>query len=277
MVELNLKGVVFQGLNGETINFSEITTIQDLKNKIASNYIAVCRKCGFSGNCKFYYESKDDTCRLIATCLSNYIDMNIKSIDIGNRNKTIEFIKSCISLSRLFEDFINWIGIYSDKYFNWYFESMHPSLNSAYSHNALQHLSYFLKSCRWVDTNRVKRFIILVEGDSEYYSLPSIFSALGIIGVNSNIKNSVKFINLKGKGSLQENRIKDNLNRFREAEIDYFLILDKDASSYIDKLGNLVENEHILLWDNNFEDEFPIEKIVEKVIEIRPDLKDKMT
>ncbi len=186
--------------------------------------------------------------------------MNINAVNTENNYALVEFIKSVVCLIRIFNTFENWKGVYTDKYFNWYFESSHPSINSNYAHSLLVDLSQFIRAYRVVNVNRLKKFVVLVEGDSEYESLPKILSALGVIGIESGVKNSVRFVNLKGKDTIQKNRIRDILTKYREEEVSYFLVLDNDANviEYIEDLKRegLIIDEYCLIWKNKFEDNF---------------------
>jgi hypothetical protein len=105
-----------------------------------------------------------------------------------------------------------------------------------------------------------------VEGYSEFVALPPILKALGVSGIDFGIKNSVRFINLEGKDRTQRDKISTNLAKFREDGISYFLILDNDANAerYIEDLERegLMEENHSLIWENKFEDNFGEEAIL---------------
>jgi hypothetical protein len=187
--------------------------------------------------------------------------MNIKSVNITQQWELEEFIKSAITLTQIFANFITWQGIYVNDFYNWYFESMHPSLNSSIANELLRDLSNFISAYRVVKTDRLMRFCVLVEGDSEFVSLPPIFSALGVLGIDFPNKNSVRFVNLKGKDTIQKEKINANLKKFREDGVSYFVIVDNDpeVERYIADLKreNLIDNKHYLIWENRFEDNFP--------------------
>ncbi|MBN1357575.1 hypothetical protein JW988_02290 [Candidatus Bathyarchaeota archaeon] len=260
-IKLATKDLKFEGLNrGEVVDFSDVENIEQLKNVIILNYVLLCRKCASSKFCKFH-DSSEPPCPILEKVVNNYIDMNIKAIDTENRYELAEFIKSVILLTKIFYDFENWRGIYVEKWFNWYFESAHPGINSTYAHELLVEISKFVKAYRVVSTKRVKKFAVLVEGDSEYHALPQIFSALGITGIEfESGKNAVTFINLSGKDSVQKKKIETVLKRFREKETSYFLIIDNDpkVAEYIEDLKRacLIEENNYLIWENKFEDNF---------------------
>lgn len=265
-MKLPTKNLVFQGLNkGDRVDFSRVETVEQLKEIIVNNYVVLCRKCASESFCKFY-DSSEPPCPILEKVVHNYIDMNIKSIDTVNQHGLSEFIKSVILLTQIFNGFENWRGIYVDEGFNWYFESAHPRLNSTYAHNLLVEISKFVGAYRVVKTDRLKKFIIFVEGNSEFDALPPIFNALGVLGINFDIKNSVKFINLEGKDRVQRDKIKTNLVKFREEGVSYFLILDDDQNvkKYIEDLKRegLMEDHHYLVWENKFEDNFGEEAIL---------------
>jgi hypothetical protein len=264
-IKLATKDLKFEGLNrGEIVDFSDVENVEQLKDVIIFNYVLLCRKCASSRFCKFH-DASEPPCPILEKVVGNYIDMNIKAVNTENRLDLAEFIKSIILLTKIFNDFENWRGIYVEKWFNWYFESYHPGINSTYAHDLLVEISKFVKAYRVVSTKRVKKFAILVEGDSEYVALPPILSALGITGIEFESKDSVNFINLKGKDSVQKKRIEAILTRFRAEEISYFLLLDNDpnVSDYIEDLKRacLIEENNFLVWENKFEDNFGEEAI----------------
>jgi hypothetical protein len=274
------KDLIFQGLNeGSRVDFSEVGTIEELKETIINNYVVLCRKCASESFCKFH-DSSEPPCPILEKVVNNYVDMNIRSVDTENQYALSEFIKSIILLIRIFNCFENWRGVYVDESFNWYFESAHPRLNSFYGFDLLAKISQYVKAYRVVQTDRVKRFAIFVEGDSEFEALPPIFRALGVVGIDSGIKNSVRFINLEGKDRLQREKIKMNLVKFREEEISYFLILDNDSNvrGYIEDLKRegLIEDGHYLIWENKFEDNFGEEAILKVLKEEAKEVSDKI-
>ena len=256
-MKLATENLLFQGLNeGEIVDFREVKTIEELNEIIVQNYVVLCRKCTSESFCKFC-DVSGPPCPILVNVVNNYIYMNIKSIDTDNQYSLAEFIKSVILLIQIFNRFENWRGIYVDDGFNSFFESVHPRLNLSFAHNLLVDISKFVRVYTVVQTDRLKKFIILVEGNSEFEALPPIFEALGVAGINFDIKNSVKFINLEGKDSIQRNKIKLILKRYREEEVSYFLIIDNDQNvkDYIDDLKREVishwtaENVYHIAYD----------------------------
>ena len=198
-MELATENLVFQGLNdGERVDFSGVKTTEQLKKVIIQNYVPLCRKCSAASFCKFHNPNAPP-CPILEKVVVNYVDMNIKSIHADVRYNLEEFIKSTVLLVRIFMNFENWRGIYVNEYFNWYFESVHPTLNSTYVHELLIDIGKFIRSYRVVNVDRLKRFVILVEGNSEFFALPPILDKLGVMGINFDIKNSVRFVNLEAK------------------------------------------------------------------------------
>ena len=107
MAEIDLRGITLEGVNkGDEVDFSGVTTTDELKRKIMENYISLCRKCSFSKDCIFYEKSKGDPCILISNVLKNYIVTNIisnkESDNINNRYYMKNFIESCINLIFMF-------------------------------------------------------------------------------------------------------------------------------------------------------------------------------
>jgi hypothetical protein len=259
-MRLATQNLIMEGLNpGDTVDFGNVRTIKELEETIVDNYVSLCRNCSSESFCKLYDRSQPP-CPILKEVVHNYIITNIKSIDAGNQYSLSQFIESVILLTRIFHRFENWRGIYVDKYFNWYFESMHPFLNSSYAHKLLIGMSEFVNLYRIVKTDRIKRFVVLVEGSSEYKALPQIFSALGVRGIRHTERDSVKFINLRGKDSIQRDRIRSFLVQFREEGVSYFLILDNDpgVAQYIEDLKreNLINDNHYIIWKSRFEDNF---------------------
>ena len=193
--------------------------------------------------------------------------------NVQNSFEIKEFTKSIIYLIKIFNSFENWRGIYVEEEFNWYFESVHPRLNSSYAHDLLVNISNFVKAYRVVEIDRIKNFNILVEGDSEYEALPSIFNTLGMWEAH--------YINLKGKDSVQTKRIKDILQKYKEDNVSYFLILDNDEGveqymADLEKEG-LIEKEHYIIWPNKFEDNYGEVSILKLLKEIEIETFDKIS
>lgn len=279
-MKLATKDLVFPGLNeGELVDFSRVDTVEQLKETIINNYVTLCRKCASESFCKFYDHS-EPPCPILKRCVNNYVDMNVKSINTENQYNLSEFIKSVILLTRIFNTFENWRGIYVDEIFNWYFESMHPSLNLTNAHNLLVEISKFIRAYRVVKIDRLKKFVVFVEGDTEYEALPRIFDALGVLGIGFKIKNSVDFINLEGKDRFKRDKIGTILRKLREDGVTYFLILDNDQNvkGYIEDLKKerLIEDTHCLIWRNKFEDNFGEEFIVNALKEEVPEIFNKI-
>lgn len=256
-----------EGLNRDIVDFSDVQTIDQLKIKITNNYVVLCRNCASASFCKFHDDS-EPPCPILEKVVDNYIDMNIKAVDTENSYRLTEFIKSIIYLIRIFNILENWRGIYVDEWFNWYFQTLHPNINSNYGHDLLVAISKFVKASRVVETERLKKFVILVEGKSEFEALPSIFSALGVVGVFK----TTNFIDLKGKDRAQKDKIRENLQKFRDDNISYFLILDNDVNvhQYIDDLKRekLIDDDHCLIWDNKFEDNFDEETLMNILLDL---------
>lgn len=192
-MELATDGLTFPGLNeGDVVDFSKVESVEQLKFTIVNNYIPLCRKCASERFCKSH-DSSEPPCPILEKVVDNYVDMNIKSVESNNQHSLSEFIRSVIMLVRIFNHFENWRGLYVDEWFNWYFESAHPQINSMYVHDLLIEISNFVRANRVVGTKRQKKFVVFVEGDSEVVALPPIFMALGVTGIDFKMKNSVKF------------------------------------------------------------------------------------
>lgn len=265
--------------DGSQVDFSNVTTVDELKDCIISNYVVLCRKCASQKFCPFY-EASEPPCQVLVKVVTNFIDMNIKSANVENRHYLTEFIKSIIYLCEIFYTFHNWRGVFVDDFFNWYYGSSHPWLNSFYAHNLLVNISKFVDSYRNVKTDRIKKYVIFVEGNSEFEALPPIFSAMGVLGITSEIRNSVRFINLEGKDRIQKDKIKMNLEKFKEDDVSYFLIIDNDSNvkDYIEdiKREGLLEDNQYTIWDNKFEDNFSEEVILEILKEVEKDIADQI-
>jgi hypothetical protein len=266
-MKLATEKIMLEGINNDIVDFSDVQTIDQLKIKIINNYVVLCRNCASASFCKFH-DASEPPCPILEKVVDNYIDMNIKAVDTENSYSLTEFIKSVIYLIRIFNILENWRGIYVDEWFNWYFQTLHPNINSNFGHDLLVSLSKFVKASRVVETERLKKFAILVEGNSENEALPSIFSALGVVGVFK----TANFINLKGKDRVQKDKIRENLQKFRDDNISYFLILDSDENvkQYIDDLKRekLIDDDNCLIWDNKFEDNFDEEMLLSILLEL---------
>lgn len=265
--------IIMKGLNeGEFVDFSDVTTIEELKKKIMYNYVTVCRKCSAITFCKFYDE-REPPCRVLELLVSNYIDFNIKNINTENYYHMEDFIRSLILLIKFSSSSINWIGGYTDRDLCIFFKGYHSRINSIFPNEILVSLSQYLQSNRYVEVDRIKEFVIILEGDSEEIALPLIFSKLGLYTTTgTSFLYNLRYINIKGKDRLKLDKIRMILKQFREKDIEYFIIVDNDSgvSRYINDLvkEGLIIRKHCLIWRNKFEDNFDEEVVLNCLQEI---------
>jgi len=252
------------------INLPSEFTLNALQDVIINYFVPLCRKCASSKFCKFH-DPTEPPCIILEKVIKNYFKMNFKSLRKINSHYILEFVKSSINLIKIFNMFENWKGIYIDEDFNWYFESMHPFVNEHYGHQIMVQLSQYLDSYTSVDSGREKKVLIFLEGDSEYFSVPRIFHQLE---VSSGTRLNVRYINLQGKDRAQKNKIKDNLTRLKDDEVEYFFILDKDAREIVAELvrEGILDGDHYILWNLNYEDAFSEEVILRSLRKINPEL-----
>lgn len=276
-IKFDFEEMIIQDKEGNQIDLSKVKTLEDLKNAIIYEIeFPYCKNCGFYSMCPYKRNTSEDTCALLDDAIRRYIDMNIKSIDYKNSYFVEEFIKSCYYFAHMSKDFLDLIGIYTDDYWNNSFESMHASMNSIFSHKILINLSKYLDSVRKTEIRRIKKFIILVEGKSDKIILSSVLKSLGVLGIDFDIKNSIRVYELEGKGKLKKKEsVKDYFRRFKENETDYFLFLDKDCQIEIEDLirSEIVKKENVFYFERELEEEYPIKKLIEKIEELEPELK----
>jgi hypothetical protein len=272
-MELETKDLIIEGNNeGEYIDFKNVSTISDLKEKIIDNYVTLCRNCAFEEICKLKPEL-EIPCPLLSKMVENFIITNINTIDVSNTYKLKTFIELIISLIRFFNNSLNFLGIYTDDYFNQYFKSAHPSLNSIFGSKILEGISIFISNFyKIIEFGRIKEIKIFVEGKSEFEGLPKIFSEFGLFSsLNARLSHNLDFINMEGKDRIQKNKIEYILNILKKANSDCFIIIDNDENvkQYVDDLirSNLIERNHILIWQNKFEDNFEEEFILKALQE----------
>jgi len=271
-LDLDFKNVKFEGLNnGEFIDFSKVNNKDKLKEKIIAEYVATCRKCPSENDCK-HYDHREPSCVIISRFVRNYIDMNIKSIDVSKEYHLTNFVNSIILMTNILNLFEQWRGIYANTDYNFFYESEHPRLNQFYSSELLILIGKYIQSNRVVDTKRVKKFRLFVEGDSEETAFPEILSSFYINTNGISDYRDIKIHNIKGKDTAQLDKIKLNLERFRENDVTYFIFLDNDENvhRYRDDWirEGLIESNHFIIWDNKFEDNFGEEVIFEILEEI---------
>lgn len=279
-MKLATENLVFQGLNeGDEVSFVGVETVDELERVIIDNYVILCKKCAAKSFCSFHVLEKIP-CPLLARVIHNYVKMNIKSVKTDNRYVLAEFIKTIILLAEIFMNFQQWLGIYSEDWYNQYYEGRHPSINLTFANDLMVDLAKFSRAYRVVETDRFKKFVILVEGPSEAKALPPILEALGVAGINFVSNSSVRFINLKGKDSIQKEKVRSILSKYREEGVTYFLVLDNDpdVEKYINDLKReeLIQEGHSLVWRNKFEDNFGEAAILKLLKEELPDVFDKI-
>lgn len=276
-MELDLKDVRVRNSEGKLINLGDVKNLDELKRKIISEIdFPYCKNCGFDPKCPYPGNEKyDDNCKLLEEVINRYIDMNIKSIDYKNKYSLVEFVLSCYYFAHMSKDFLDLLGLYTDDHWNRYFEGEHPNMNSLFAHRVLIKLSKYLDTIRNINHRRLKIFSILVEGKSDEIILKAILKSLGVLGIDFEIKNSVTFFTLDSKSRAKKDKIESHLKRFRELDSEYFLFLDKDAEDITQELikNGLVDKENIFLFETELEEEYPIEKLIKKIEELKPELK----
>ncbi len=275
-MDLDLKDIKIQNSEGSIVDLGNVKTLEELKRKIIDEIeFPYCKNCGFHPKCPIPENQKYDNCKLLEEVISRYIDMNIKSINYKNKYSLIEFVRSCYYFAHMSKDFLDLIGIYTDDHWNWFFESDHPHMNSLFSHKILIKLSKYIDSIRNVETRRLKKFSILVEGESDEIILKSILKSLSVLGIDFDIKNSVKFFILDSKYRAKKDRIRSHLNRFRELDSEYFIFLDKDADEITTELikEGLINKDSVFFFEKELEEEYPMDELITKIESIKPKLK----
>ncbi|MBC8500225.1 MAG: hypothetical protein H8D38_00480 [DPANN group archaeon] len=276
-MELDLKDIKIQNSEGNIVDLGDVKNLEELKRKIIDEIeFPYCKNCGFHPKCPIPENEKYDNCKLLEGVINRYIDMNIKSISYKNKYSLVEFVRSCYYFAHMSKDFLDLIGIYTDDHWNWFFESDHPHMNSLFSHKILIKLSKYIDSIRNVETRRLKKFSILVEGESDEIILKSILKSLGVLGIDFDIKNSVKFFILESKDRAKKDKIRSHLKRFRELDSEYFMFLDKDAEEIVNELikEGLINKETVFFFENELEEEYPLNELIIKIESIKPELKD---
>jgi len=276
-IKFNFKKQIIQDKEGNQIDLSKIKTTEDLKNAIIYEIeFPYCKNCGFYSMCPYKCNTKEYTCMLLDKVVRRYIDMNIKSIDYNNSYYMEEFIKSCYYFAHMSNDFLNLLGIYTDDYWNRNLESRHSSMNSLFAHKVLVGLSKYIETNRNVNVNRIKKFIILVEGECDRIIISSVLKSLGVLGIDFDIKNSIRIVSLEGKDKLRKKEsIKDYFKRFRELETDYFLFIDEDAKKEARELitAGIIKKGQIYYFRRELEEEYPLKELIQNLEEICPETK----
>jgi hypothetical protein len=274
-VKLGTKGLKLEGLNKrESVDFSDVETVEQLKEKIIYCYIALwCEKCGARNYCKFY--DRSEACTILQKVVCNYIDVNLKFVNSEDQGVLREFIRSLVILIDVFSSFEFWQGLYADETLNLYFQDMHPRVNLSLAHALLSELNEFIKANHVVRTERLKSVHFFFEGDSETVALPPILYKLKVN------RESVGFSNLKGKGRAQKDKLRLALSAHKGHGVTCFLVLDNDSEvrqNVQDLVGEgLLGESHYIIWDKNFEDNFGEELILKTLEEVRPDIKGKIS
>ncbi len=81
---------------------------------------------------------------------------------------------------------------------------------------------------------------------------------------------------MDSKSRVKKDKIKPHLKRFRELDSEYFLFLDKDSKNTVDELikEGLISQENVFFFENELEEEYPLEKLISEIESFKPELKD---
>jgi hypothetical protein len=237
-------------------------------------HVVICRNCGMEAFCSVM--DHDDVCHVADNIVENFIRTHILRIDSSSRKEVKDLCQCLYDLMNIFETIKIWIGTLADNSLVEFFIGKQPELTLKYGHRLIAELGEMFEHYISVNHKEIKKYILLVEGDSEEIFFPGLLSRMWVDGIDHKWNQNIVTINLKGKDKIQKDKIKDILTNYREDQVGYFLIIDNDQNvkKYIEDLKreSLLDEEHYILWENTFEDNFSEEKIIELLQDLNPDL-----
>jgi len=261
MQKIDLQEIVLPGLNeGRPVNFGGVTTVEQLKEKILYDYVLLCRKCGYEDYCHFV-PPQEDTCPLVAQAVSNFIDTTVRNVDLGNRTAAKEYAELTIAYVELLTTFVNWLGGNLDRDIIDWIGGRYAWFNHFWASRLQTQLNRFLQHFTVLDVYEKKKYVIFVEGDSEFTALAILLKHdyLDTYGIQVSVQN------LGGKDKATPAGLENALKVCGEEGVGYFLILDNEGKvgSRVRKMieRDLIEEAHVRIWHRAFEDNFADEQL----------------
>ncbi len=255
----------------EPIVFERDHTLEEIKQIIEYNLI-LCGKASCIETCHYYRENKPNVegnpCTLMTQVMNNFIETTSNFVHRDNSSHVENYLKALLSIMQFIKLSEEWKGHLCSSWSNWFYKSYHPRIHELYAVQSLEVISKFTRSNSYLKKEIEKEFIIFVEGDSEEKFLtghpddnlfrPSFIEKMGLYEIKS---SRVK--NVHGKDKLPQVKLllQDNPSR----KDDCFFIFDNDEYiiNYRDELvrEGLIEKDHFIIWDKEFEDAFQSELI----------------
>jgi hypothetical protein len=269
MKEIELERVRLPGLNeGTFVDFSDVTTVEQLKDKVIYHYVSICRKCGYEDYCHFV-PPQETTCPLVAQAVSNFIDTTAPSVDLRSRERGHKYAQLLVAYVELNTTFVNWLGGNLDRDIITWLGGRFPWFNHFWASRLQEQLTRFLKNFTIFDFHRKKQAIILVEGNSEEVALQILLKREFLTADDI----EVQIQNLGGKDKATPAALETTLNVCRKQNTSCFLILDNEGrvSSRVRKMveNGTIGSSHVRIWDKTFEDTFTSDQLLAALHDMR--------
>ena len=245
-------------LNGEKFDFRGCYTVKDIKNKIISEIIPLCRKCGFERYCKFY-KKREEQCNLCIRFLNNYLESTIKLIPKKSSWHVREYLDYLLHILRLLEKFNNWQGGILDKdILKWQGEEI-LNLDKHWFKEINLNLAHVIAKYFFIQPSEKNfyKYKVFVEGKHDKKALERISEEINFYFFETNIEV------LGGEGEIKNNL--KYIKKLISEGYDIFLLMDNEGNwrKVIQKeLINkklINEKEQVLIFKKALEDAFPWE------------------
>ncbi len=242
-----------------TFEFASDVSLPVLISEFQS-HVVLCRNCAMDSFC--IVKEHDDTCQVSAKIVENFIKTHILRIDYSNKSEVEDFCQCLYDFLDVIEKFKLFVGTIADDKLVDFFLGSQPNITLKYGHRLIRELGSMFDHFHVVNHKEIKKFMLLLEGDSEEIFIPGLLSALGVDGIDQEWNRTIFIINLKGKDKIQKDKIASILSMYRDNKTSYFLVIDNDAQvgGYLEDLkrAGLLDQDHYVLWDIAFEDNFSL-------------------
>ncbi len=256
------KGIILESLDGKLLIFKSDYSKDELKKFLKQDYCFLCGKSQCRATCKlFSRETEDRPCLLMTKIIDNFFLTTSNFVNSDNQYQVKNYLNSIIALVSIIKLSEEWKADLFTDWGNWYYRGVHTKIHKYNVKYLLRFVTDLINNYDFLDKDFEKKYLTLVEGNSEEIFFNSINHNLSF-----HFLLGSKIINLKGKDSTKKENLRILLRELREKRNDFFIFLDgmdRDTKKYKEDLvrEGLIKDTHFILWKKEFEDTLPLDLI----------------